>query len=380
MRQIGLRHEMRVVAFQQAAHQSTSEEKEAAVEALSEFGTFDAVHPLPQDVMKGGQYRLALRSLLPGIPYTIRWGRSSAFGASVRNSVSTFRPELIHFDTISLAPYWQLAGRVPKILNHHNIESQMLKRRAMQESNLAKRAYFRQEAFRLQQYERKVADSFAAHLTCSELDAERLEEVAGPLNIRIVPNGVDLDYFQPNGNAQMRPNSLVFVGGLSWYPNASAVRGFLQEVWPVLTAARPDVRLTVVGAGVPPDMRRFSESDNRVKFPGFVDDIRPIVQESQAYICPIRDGGGTKLKMLDAMAMGKAIVAHPVACEGLSLTNELNVLHATSAGSFVSQICRVFDSDSLRAKLQENARAHVERHFCFNSIGDALADYYTGFL
>lgn len=377
MRAVALRHSLRLVAFTQRAHQRDQESLASAIEEMGRFCARVEVCSLPQDSAWLGQAGLAAKSLLPGPPFTIRWAMSRRFAASVEKATQEFDPDIVHFDTVSLAPYLsQVPGR-RAVLNHHNIESHMLQRRAAEESNKLRAAYFLQEAWRLARYEKRVAERFQLHLVCSQLDALRLAETVGAVSTRVVPNGVDLDYFQPAMPIQRSQEpGLIFVGGLGWYPNAAAMRYFLRSIWPLLKAARPDLQLTVVGRDPPDDLIKMTKQDGRVHFPGFVDDIRPLVHSSSVYVCPIRDGGGTKLKMLDAMAMGCAIVADPVAAEGLGIKNGIQCILAPGPRDFADAVLKLLDSERMRAELGARARKHVEDRFSFDSIGASLADTY----
>jgi glycosyltransferase involved in cell wall biosynthesis len=170
---------------------------------------------------------------------------------------------------------------------------------------------------------------------------------------------------------------IIFVGGLSWYPNASAVKRFLAASWPIVRSANPDVSFTVVGRNPPQWLQDYAKRDSRVRPTGFVDDIRPLVENATIFICPIFDGGGTKLKMLDAMSMAKPIVAHPIACEGLDAQHGLHLLVAETPQDFASSILSLLDDAEKRAALGTAARLHVERNFSFAAIGEALADSYA---
>lgn len=378
MRELARYHDVRVVAFRQHSHQPNENRLREAMTAMSEFAELQDVFDLPEDRRPGGRPLLALRSLLPGPPYTIRWGMCPQYGKAVQRAITDFRPDVVHFDTVSLAPYLELCGDVPAVLNHHNIESHMLLRRAEKETNLFKKLYFRQEGTRLAAYERNVLNQFRLHLVCAELDGDRLAENVGPLPVQVIPNGVDLAYFRPapEGTIQ-RPDSMIFVGGLSWYPNSSAMRFFVKKVWPVLVEHRPSIELKIIGRNPPADLTMAAQRDTRIKVMGFVDDIRSSVAESMVYVCPIFDGGGTKLKMIDAMAMGKAIVAHPVAAEGLGLEHGRNVLLGESPGEMAKLCLELFDDDQLRHRLGRAARERAEQAFGFDAIGAALASNYS---
>lgn len=378
MREVARHHDVRVIAFRQRAQQADKARLDAAVAAISAFATLSHISDLPEDRRIGGRRALALRSLLPGPPYTIRWGACAEYAKAVHAAVTEFRPHAVHFDTISLASYLDNIGGVPAVLNHHNIESQMLLRRAEQERHLLKRFYFWQEGKRLAAYERRVAHRFLSHLVCAELDGERLMDTVGKVPTTVVPNGVDLDYFQPAPpHMPQDSGSIVFVGGLSWYPNAGAIRFFLSKVWPSLCEIRPDIEFRIIGRNPPADIVEAARRDFRLKVLGFVDDIRPIVHRSMVYVCPIHDGGGTKLKMLDAMAMGKAIVAHPVACEGLGLEHGNNVLMAEDPRAFARHVQELLNNAPARKAIETSARMAVEERFGFDAIGKRLAQLYS---
>jgi polysaccharide biosynthesis protein PslH len=378
MREVARYHDVCVVAFRQHAHQRDEAQLNEAISAISEFSILSHVSDLPQDHLLGGRAALALRALLPGFPYTVLWGSCASYRNAVIRAVAEFCPEICHFDTIGLAQYRDLLGATPAALNHHNIESHMLLRRSEKEPNALKSIYYSQEGRRLARYEKTVSRDFDLHLVCSELDGERLEETVGSVRLKVIPNGVDLDYFEPPpAGTSQQPDSMIFVGRLAWYPNASAMRFFVRDVWPKVGARRPRAELRIIGRDPPSDLVEAAARDHRIKVHGFVDDIRPTVADSMVYVCPISDGGGTKLKMIDAMAMGKAIVAHPIAAEGLGLSDGENVLLTEDPGEMADMCIRLFDDEGLRIRLGQAARSRAEESFGFDAIGTALARTYA---
>ena len=343
-----------------------------ASEELSKFCKAVQFVPIPCEESPFGRLGLALKSLVTPDPYTINWLKSPVMGAAIDDWNLRYSFDAVHFDTISLAPYRDRFPKCKKILDHHNIESHMMYRRAEIESNPLKKAYFWQEAVKLGRYEKRACPDFDLHVTCSALDSDRLGELVPGLNIVDIPNGVDLDYFRPSGEAQ-KPTSVVFAGNMSWYPNRAAMEFFATEVWPKLKATVPDVQADVIGANAPGELAAMADSDPSFRVRGFVDDVRPYIDRAAVYVCPIMDGGGTKLKVLDALAMGKALVANPIACEGIDVREGESVLFAETGEEFVRQITRLFNDDALRLQIGRKGRELVEGVYGYKSIGEKFA-------
>ena len=209
---------MTFVGFNQTDFCSPDEIDDAS-RGLSEYCTVAFTEGIPVDARFQGKRRLALRSLFTRNPYTVNWLESPTFERRLRSVVADLKPDLAHFDTISLAPYRRLVPDVPATLNHHNVEAHMLFRRAEKTSRIVPRLYYRQEARRLERYQGEVAPEFQMHLVCSAEDEARLRPSAPDARIEVVPNGVDISYFRPLDLPPPKtPKSLIFVGGLVGTP------------------------------------------------------------------------------------------------------------------------------------------------------------------
>jgi len=376
LKEVSRQHEVHFLAFNQPALVADADVP-SAVSALGQFCRVLDVLPIPSERSPAAKPMLAARSLFSKYPYTLNWLRSASFASALRLYGRQSKYDLVHFDTISLAPYRRLVRSLPASMTHHNIESDMMLRRAVLEKNWVRRAYYLQEGWRLRIYERVTARDFDVHLTCSELDANRLRKIAPGAATAVIPNGVDTQYFDPRMFlCDQRPESLVFAGGLDWYPNASAMLFFVAKVWPLLKRTLPNATLTVIGRRPPKWLIDAAAADPSVKVLGFVDDVRPHIAAAQVYVCPIFDGGGTKLKVLDALSMGIPIVAHPVACEGIDVSPERNVLLASTPDEFVNQIGRLFADRQFRERLAEEGRKLAEEKYDFEEIGRLLCDLY----
>ena len=338
---------------------------------LREFCAEVTFLSIPSEQATYGQQLLAAKSLLTRDPYSINWLKSAEMWDAARQWRDRYHFDLVHFDIIGLAHYLPLFSSYATTLDHHNIESHLMLRRAEGERNLLKRGYFWQEGVRLARYEARMCPKFDLHLTCSALDTTRLHERLPHLNVAEIPNGVDTSYFTADGR-EPEPNSLIFAGNLSWYPNAAAMLFFAEQVWPLLRAAIPDVTMHLVGANPPAKLTELATQDPRFKVHGFVPDVRVYLNRAAVYVCPIMDGGGTKLKVLDGLAMDKPMVAHPIACEGIQVIDGETVLFARTPEDYVKHISTLFRDSALRARMGAAARDFVERTYSYASIGRKL--------
>jgi polysaccharide biosynthesis protein PslH len=377
---VAARHEVDLIAFIQepwlrvfyASREEALADCTRELQSLCRSVRFIDIESLRR---RGGKWRTALAGLLLPDCYSIRWLQGAGSWRTFTAAAQREPYALAHFDTLGLAPFQRAFPGIPATLGHQNIESHMMLRRAHNESSPLKRLYYLQEGRRLQHYEARVAASFAAHITCSDLDAARLRAIAPQANAVTIPNGVDAEYFRPAQTPGAR-HSLLFVGSLNWYPNVSAVRFLLSEVWPSLKSAVPELRLDIVGSAPPQAIRDLAAAATDVTVHGFVSDVRPLMNAATLLVCPIRDGGGTKLKLLDAFAMQKCVVAHPVACEGLDVTPGRHVEFAESAEAFVAAVRRLLQQPRAREQMGLAARQLVLERYAFAEIGARLAELF----
>lgn len=325
--------------------------------------------------LKWRKLKVAAQSLVNGRAYSVAWFYSRQMQTAVADALARNRYAIVHCDTISLLQYVPDDVGAPIVVNNHNIESDMLRVRAERAPSFVMRRYFKLEAERMEAYERAVAGRASLHLTCSDEDGERLLKIDPGLRVVVIPNGVDTTYFQPI-QFEESSESLVFVGGQSWYPNRDAMEFFATDVWPLLIEKRPGLTFDLIGKNPSPVVRELAARDKRFRVHGFVDDIRLMVGKATAFVCPIRDGGGTKLKILDAMAMGKAIVAHPHSVDGIDVRDGTSVVLASTAEQFRDACLRVIEDRELRATLESEGRRVVEERYSSTIIGNDLRRHY----
>jgi glycosyltransferase involved in cell wall biosynthesis len=281
---------------------------------------------------------------------------------------------VVHFDTLGLAQYRPFVGDCGAVLNHHDLESAMMARRASTELNVLRRHYWQGEARKLRDAEQKWCPKFEANLVVSSEEEALLTTALPGLRTIVVPNGVDTTYFKPRPDRGGR--TLLFCGSLDWYPNSDAMKFFFDAIWPRLTSRLPHVRVYVVGRHPPHWLQHLSAIDPRIQVPGFVDDVRPYFNDASLYVCPITEGGGTRLKILDALAMGVPLVATSFACSGLGLQDRRHALLAETPDDFVNQIQVLLSDTALRVRLAAAGRELVERLYSWGVIGQSLLEAY----
>lgn len=348
---------------------------EAARRELGKLCRLIEIVQLPIEASSALLYWTALVSLFTKDPLSANWVKDSGMRQRLRALVESVPFDLVHFDTVSLAAYRDDVGSVPKILNHHNIESHLLKRRIAFESNPLKRLYYAAEGSKLEAYERRVCPEFDTNFTVSDLDRKRLLELVPTACADVIANGVDVEYFRSTEAATV-PGNLIMASGMNWFPNRDAVLFMCADVWPLLSARMPDLTWTVVGASPPQQVVDLAARDARVVVTGFVDDVRPYLSRAEIYLCPMRDGGGTRVKILDALAMSKPIVSTTMGCEGIDVTPGVDVLIADTPDAFVSQIARLRADSSLRAAMSAAARKLAVDRYSWPVIGHTLGAIY----
>ena len=376
IRELSKEHDLTLLSFNQSSIVGTPQLLQDSKEHFSQFCTVADVLPIPTESSKFQKALLLLKGLLPWRTYTVSWLESKDFTIKLNALLAHKSFDIIHVDTISLAPYVSHLKNIKAVLNHHNIESAMMLRRAENESNLFKKIYFYQEGVKLQKLERRICNKFHLNITCSDLDSERLKAAAGVTNCISIPNGVDLDYFQPMAG-KIKPKSLVFAGGMSWYPNLDAMNFFLKSVWPRLVKQIPDISLTIIGKNPPQWMSDMQKEYPNILVTGFVDDVRPYLAEAEIYICPIKDGGGTKLKVLDALAMGKALIADAIACEGIEVVNNKSVIFASTPAEYIEKIKYLLENPKINQELSRNGNQLIKDLYGFQSIGKKMSGIYN---
>ena len=282
-----------------------------------------------------------------------------------------------NFDVIQLESSLLCSFRFPRhtrvVVVEHNIEYELLQRMCEGERSLPRRVFNRVEYTRFRRFEEACWKRAAACVVTSEREVDAVHTCAPETPLAVVPNAVDPDYFTPSGGP-VDTHTLVFNGTLKYRPNVDAVRYLIDDIWPLVRHRYPDATLMLTGCNDDVDVRALMKPG--VRFLGEVPDIRPYVRRATAVCVPIRIGGGTRLKVLEALAMGKPVVSTAVGCEGVAVRDGEHLMIADDANAFASKIFQVFENPALRSALGQAGRRLIETRYSWDLAGARLESLY----
>jgi sugar transferase (PEP-CTERM/EpsH1 system associated) len=335
----------------------------------AQLSSCERVTSLPYAAPKRGSARFAralVRSWLSPLPVHIRKWRSPMVSREVARLLRTEPFDLCVADFLISTPNIPLDGPVSTVLFAHNVEHMIWKRLSQVEPRRWRRALLELEWRKMLRYEAQTCTRLPLAIAVSEVDRAVLAAHAPRARVCAVPTGVDTTYFTPNGSEE-QPGALVFTGAMDWFPNEDGIAQFVETVFPRIRAAAPDTSLTVVGRNPGPRVRQLSAVPG-VRVTGTVDDVRPYVAAAAVYVVPLRVGGGTRLKIFEALAMGKAVVSSTVGAEGLPLTPGTHFVQADDPAQFADSVVALLRDPTRRRALGSAGRTLVEQRYSWSHV------------
>lgn len=284
--------------------------------------------------------------------------------AEMRTQVDRLRREgsfdHVVCDFLNSAPHFSDLSGVT--LFQHNVEAVIWQRHAENAPSPLHRTYFKLQADRMAAYERSVCQGVKNVIAVSEADACTMRERYGVKRVGAVPTGVDVPFYTPPSGVEKNAD-LVFVGSMDWMPNIDGVLWFVNDVLPLIRKTRSTCSLTIAGRKPTKEIADLAQRDSRIRITGTVDDVRPWLWGAKAAIVPLRIGGGTRLKIYEAMAARTAVVSTTIGAEGLDVSPGENILIADTPQAFADSCLRLIGDASERSRISETAWEHVaERH------------------
>ena len=281
-----------------------------------------------------------------------------------------------HFDCAvvdHLAPTSYFPDLPHAIFFQHNVETVIWRRHVEHAANPLRRAYFKLQADRMYRYERRVSQASGHIVAVSRTDADVMRRLFDVTRVTEIPTGVDIDYFLPGrtGASACQPvptADLVFVGSMDWLPNVDGTLYFVREILPLIRRQRPATTLAIVGRTPPPKIAQLAAEDSGIRVTGTVPDIRPYLWNSAVSIVPLRIGGGTRLKIYEAMAAQIPVVSTTIGAEGLSVNPPEDIRIADTPDRFASHCLELLASPEIRARLSHSAWQMVNSNFSWEHV------------
>lgn len=353
LRHLSRRHQLTVVSLLQPAERE-------AVTALAALGINVVVARFQPGRTGNRRLRSWLRFLFDARPHLAHVYPVARLTPLLAEVLPVFQPDLIHLEELFTAELQKLLERYPLVLGTQNVESVNLARQHQQITTSGRRLTSWLDLQKLKRYERMALRRSTACVAVSEADAALLHRLVPHTPVTVVPNGVDVPAFAPPAGEAHR-EGMLFLGTLDYEPNRQGLLTFCREILPLIRARRPRATLTIIGANAPSAIETIAELPG-IHYRGFVPDVRPYLWQAAVCVVPLFAGGGTRLKILEALAAGCPVVSTPLGAEGLALRPERELLLAEDAPGFAQQVLRLLAEPALAQRLARAGRERVQRY------------------
>ncbi len=370
LRRLRRRHEIHYVGL----HDGETRE---AIERSPEFCSqvYPVIHRLTPKYSPRFWYEVSAGLFSP-VPAFLARKRSPAMRERIAEALRAHRFDRIVCDF--LTPVVNLPPGAPYILFQHNVEHAIWRRYAAQARDPIRKAYFELQARRVFAYEREACRRAVHVIAVSGRDADSMKQDFGCDSVSWVPTGVDVDFFRPPAAADARKAAdLVFVGSMDWMPNIEGARWFVGDVLPVIRARRPSCSVAVVGRRPPGEIRALA-ADPLSTVTGTVDDVRPYLWAGKVFVVPLRIGGGTRLKIYEAMASGLPVVSTAIGAEGLEASPPREIRIADSAPDFAAACLALLEKGDERMQVAAAAAELVRARFSWERVTARFEEILNG--
>jgi polysaccharide biosynthesis protein PslH len=344
------------------------------VKRATEYCT--CAYPVNRPIPKRGSgafFAQLAGNMFSDLPLAVGRYCSSGMQTQIRQLLSQHDFDSLVCDFLSVAPNFPDLSRA--VLFQHNVETIIWRRYVEHAPDPLRRAYFDLQARRMFRTEAKACQSAAHVIAVSRNDADQMRALFGIDRVSEIATGVDLDYFRRPEKGPRETacaHDLVFVGAMDWRPNIDGARFFIGEVLPIIRQAKPDCSLALAGRSPVPEIRAYAEQDPQITVTGTVPDVRPYLWNGAVSIVPLRIGGGTRLKIYEAMAAGTPVVSTPVGAEGLEVKDGINISLSVEPEAFAASCLNLLNNRE-RARSQSAAALDlVTSHFSWDQVGRAF--------
>jgi glycosyltransferase involved in cell wall biosynthesis len=367
------RHQITYVCHRNA----DADECDRATAVFRDLGieTIVVSRPVPPKSGPGFYGRLAANLLSP-LPYSVASHTSDELLRALRDVQARQEIDLWQAEWTPYAQSFQVLGNARRLIMAHNVESGIWRRYYESETNPAKRWYIGRQWRKYERFERRVFQEADLTVAVSDEDASLIRAQFGAEHVDVVENGVDTAYFQPD-RTERDPNQILFLGSLDWRPNLDAVDQLLNTIFPAVRARQPSARLCLVGRNPPESLRTRVAEASGVELHASVPDVRPFLARSAVMVVPLRIGGGSRLKILEAFAAGLPVISTRVGAEGLRVSDGVHLAAVDHLGQMAARILDGLHNPKPGLALAKPARRLVEEEYDWRILADRLDELWT---
>ncbi|MFE9080443.1 glycosyltransferase [Bacillus mobilis] len=327
-------------------------------------------------------YEKLFKNLFSMIPYNMYKYINRNMEIELVKILKEEKIDLIYIDHLHMAYYAEFLKRnfeelnIPVVLRQHNVESTIFERAVQEEKNIIKKMYLKIQYHRLYKYESRVVNQFDEIFTITDDDSDRMLEMNNKIKISCVPAGVDIEKYKPISNLVKNNKPVItFLGTMSWLPNINGIQWFLDEIFPEVLKFNNEIILYIVGKNPPEKLYRYQKKyPHNVVITGFVEDEREYVAQSDVFIVPLKIGGGMRIKILNALAMKKAIVTTSIGVEGIKISSD-GICICDNKQEFVKSIINLLQDNSFSTEMSEKGYREVISKYSTEKILRKHATY-----
>lgn len=356
-------------------------EADAAVKVLQNLGIDTVMVPRAVPRKEGAAFYARLAgNLLSPLPYSVATHTSPELVAAVaefaaQNPVDVWHCEWTPYAQVLRRALGKRIRRVPWVVMAHNVESLIWKRYAETEENGVKRWYVRRQWAKFEKFERWAFAHAPWTVAVSEEDATLIRDsLGGTEQTEVVDNGVDTEFFRPRRDVERDPHRMVFLGSLDWRPNQDGVRLLLDSIFPRVKAAEPRANLAIVGRNPPDWLRERAAHIPGVHVFGNVPDVRPFLASCGMTVVPLRVGGGSRLKILESLAMGTPVVSTRVGAEGLRLDANEHLTITRDESDFADGVLETMANPDAALDRADEAQRYILREYDWAPLAEKLEE------
>lgn len=311
----------------------------------------------------------AIKNLISPMPYNMYKYKDYRVIKEIDCILENKKIDIIYIDHLHMAIYAkyikQKYPNIPLVIRQHNVETTIMERFYKNQTNLIIKLYSYIQFLKLKNYESKIVENFELALMLTDDDNKRMKQMCKEVKTKTIPAGVDVNRYMPN-NQKCEKNSIVFLGAMNWLPNEDGILWFVENIFNNILRIKKDTKLYIVGKN--PTQKIKELDDKNIKVTGFVDDDRDYIAKASVFIVPLRIGGGMRIKILNAMSMGKCIVSTTIGAEGINAENGKEIYIEDDIEQICKKIIYSMEHTDTSDKIGQAAREKILKEYSWDAI------------